>query len=161
MRFVTPDEWCPSGGIQLDEDSLDVVSSQVSQAVQAGPGAGKTELLAQWAALLLQTNTCPAPKKIPAISFKRDAATNLKERMEKRGGPELSGRFDSYTFDAFAKGILDRFAEAKKPVWSNVCETSLMECSLGQWEGLASEHSQQESSVSLASRLENYLRRKK
>lgn len=116
MSFVAPEEWRPSDGIQLDQDSLDVVRSQVSQAVQAGPGAGKTELLAQRAAFLLQTNTCTAPKKILAISFKRDAAKNLKERVAKRVGPELSERFDSYTFDAFAKGILDRFREGL-PLW--------------------------------------------
>ncbi|MEP1535557.1 MAG: ATP-dependent helicase [Paracoccaceae bacterium] len=116
MSFVTPDEWSPSDGIQLDQDSLNVVRSHVSQAVQAGPGAGKTELLAQRAAFLLQTNTCTAPKKILAISFKRDAAKNLKERVAKRVGPELSERFDSYTFDAFAKGILDRFREGL-PGW--------------------------------------------
>lgn len=116
MRFVAPEEWCPSDGIQLDQDSLDVVRSHLSQAVQAGPGAGKTELLAQRAAFLLQTNTCSAPKKILAISFKRDAAKNLKERVAKRVGPELSERFDSYTFDAFAKGILDRFREGL-PAW--------------------------------------------
>jgi superfamily I DNA/RNA helicase len=116
MSFIAPDEWRPSDGIQLDQDSLDVVRSQISQAVQAGPGAGKTELLAQRAVFLLQTNTCPAPKKILAISFKRDAAKNLKERVAKRVGPELLGRFDSYTFDAFAKGILDRFREGL-PDW--------------------------------------------
>lgn len=115
MRVV-PSEWCPSDGMQLDQDSLDVVRSQISQAVQAGPGAGKTELLAQRAAFLLQTNTCPSPKKILAISFKRDAARNLRERVAMRVGPELSGRFDSYTFDAFAKGILDRFREGL-PNW--------------------------------------------
>ncbi|MBU2936486.1 MULTISPECIES: UvrD-helicase domain-containing protein [Pacificibacter] len=116
MNFVSRDAWCPSDGIQLDQDSLDVVRSHVSQAVQAGPGAGKTELLAQRAAFLLETNTCIAPKKILAISFKRDAARNLKERVAKRVGPELSERFDSYTFDAFAKGILDRFREGL-PEW--------------------------------------------
>ncbi len=116
MKVLLSEEWCPSDGIQLDQDSLDVVRSHVSQAVQAGPGAGKTELLAQRAAFLLQTNTCPAPKKILAISFKRDAAKNLKDRVAKRVGPELSGRFDSYTYDAFAKGILDRFREGL-PDW--------------------------------------------
>lgn len=116
MRFISADEWCPSDGVQLDKDSLDVVRSLVSQAVQAGPGAGKTELLAQRAAFLLQTNTCSAPRKILAISFKRDAAKNLRDRVAKRVGPELSERFDSYTFDAFAKGILDRFREGL-PDW--------------------------------------------
>lgn len=116
MRFISESEWCPSDGVQLDKDSLNVVRSRVSQAVQAGPGAGKTELLAQRAAFLLQTNACPAPKKILAISFKRDAAKNLRERVAKRVGPEISERFDSYTFDAFAKGILDRFRESL-PEW--------------------------------------------
>ncbi|MBX9448843.1 MAG: UvrD-helicase domain-containing protein [Taibaiella sp.] len=52
------------------------------------------------------------PYKILAISFKRDAAYNLKERVRLRCGIELSRRFDSLTFDSFAKQILDRFKQA-------------------------------------------------
>ncbi|MCW0599634.1 ATP-dependent helicase, partial [Clostridioides difficile] len=74
-----------------------------------GPGAGKTELLAQRACFLLETNTCKYPKKILAISFKKDAADNLKERVELRCGKELALRFESKTYDAFAKEIVDRF----------------------------------------------------
>lgn len=116
MTVIAPDDWHPSDEIQLDMASLETVKSRQSQAIQAGPGAGKTELLAQRAAFLLQTNTCPQPKKILAISFKRDAAKNLKERVSKRVGPELAKRFDSFTFDAFSKSILDRFREAL-PEW--------------------------------------------
>ncbi|OCA85394.1 hypothetical protein A8F95_11345 [Bacillus wudalianchiensis] len=75
----------------------------------AGPGAGKTELLAQKACYLLETNTCPYPKKILAISFKRDAAENLAERVERRSGKEISKRFVSKTYDSFAKQLLDNF----------------------------------------------------
>lgn len=77
----------------------------------AGPGAGKTELLAQKAGFLLETNTCPAPRRILAISFKRDAADNLEDRVESRVGSELAARFNSHTFDSFAKGLLERFRE--------------------------------------------------
>jgi superfamily I DNA/RNA helicase len=44
-----------------------------------------------------------------AISFKVDASQNLKARVRKRCGIELAARFDSHTFHAFAKRIIDRF----------------------------------------------------
>jgi superfamily I DNA/RNA helicase len=44
-----------------------------------------------------------------AISFKVDASKNLKERVQRRCGMELAARFDSHTFHAFAKRIIDRF----------------------------------------------------
>jgi len=52
---------------------------------------------------------CPFPFRILALSFKRDSATNLEQRALKRCGIELTSRFDSFTIDAFAKSILDRF----------------------------------------------------
>jgi superfamily I DNA/RNA helicase len=55
---------------------------------------------------------CAAPKRILAISFKRDAARNLAERVAKRCPPEQARRFNSYTFDAFAKSLVDRFRAA-------------------------------------------------
>jgi superfamily I DNA/RNA helicase len=78
-------------------------------ALTAGPGAGKTEMLAQRADFLLRTAGCRYPKRILAISFKVDASKNLKERVRRRCGPDLASRFDSYTFHAFAKRIIDRF----------------------------------------------------
>ena len=81
----------------------------VNTLVVAGPGAGKTELLAQKASYLFQTNLCSNPRKILAISFKTDAAANLKERVIKRCGKEIESRFVSVTYDAFSKSILDHF----------------------------------------------------
>jgi superfamily I DNA/RNA helicase len=75
----------------------------------AGPGAGKTETLAQRADFLLRTGTCPYPKRILAISFKKDASENLKARVSMRCGHQLASRFDSYTFHAFAKRLIDIF----------------------------------------------------
>ncbi len=75
----------------------------------AGPGAGKTETLAQRADFLLRTGACPYPKRILAISFKKDASENLKSRVTIRCGHQLASRFDSYTFHAFAKRLIDIF----------------------------------------------------
>src|SRR4051794_12376117 len=77
--------------------------------VAAGPGAGKTEVLAQRADFLLRTGLCPYPQRILAISFKVDASRNLRERVRRRCGSQLSSRFDSHTFHAFAKRLIDRF----------------------------------------------------
>ncbi|CUH95692.1 hypothetical protein P22_1769 [Propionispora sp. 2/2-37] len=109
---IRPENWVPSDNIILEPNAEAAVRSNVNTVVVAGPGAGKTELLAQRACLLLQTNSCKSPKRILAISFKKDAATNLAERVEKRCGKLLAQRFDSYTFDAFAKSLLDKFLNA-------------------------------------------------
>lgn len=102
-------EWIPADNLVLEPNAFSTVISEDNKLVIAGPGAGKTELLAQRACYLLETNTCEYPQKILAISFKRDAAYNLKERVNKRCGESLSRRFDSMTFDAFAKMLLDQF----------------------------------------------------
>ena len=83
MKIVIPDKWLPCDGITLEEAADTAVRCSDNHVlVIAGPGAGKTELLAQKAAFLLQTNQCKEPQKILAISFKTDAAQNLKERVE-------------------------------------------------------------------------------
>ncbi len=75
-------------------------------------GAGKTELLAQKAAYLLQTGICPAPQRVLAISFKRDAAATLGARVRLRLPEGQRRRFVSLTFDAWTKGMLDQFRRA-------------------------------------------------
>jgi len=112
MKPIKTEEWIPTDGMNLEENALKVATNVENNLVVAGPGAGKTELLAQKACFLLQTNTCKFPHKILAISFKRDAAYNLKDRVRLRCGDELSKRFDSLTFDSFAKQLLDRFKQA-------------------------------------------------
>ncbi|WP_138481354.1 UvrD-helicase domain-containing protein [Dyadobacter bucti] len=109
MKKIKPTDWVPYGGLQLEPVAIDVITQAGNFLVVAGPGAGKTELLAQKAAFLLQTNQCKYPRRILAISFKRDAAYNLKDRARLRCGKELSLRFDSWTFDTFAKLLLDHF----------------------------------------------------
>lgn len=108
-NWISTEDWHPSAGFKLEAEAMNTVINDKNTLVVAGPGAGKTELLAQRACFLLETNTCRYPKKILAISFKKDAAENLKERVELRCGKELASRFGSKTYDAFAKEIVDRF----------------------------------------------------
>jgi superfamily I DNA/RNA helicase len=104
------DRWTPSDNLKLEPNAL-AAATEIDRnlALTAGPGAGKTEMLAQRADFLLRTGTCRYPKRILAISFKVDASQNLKARVRKRCGHELAARFDSHTFHAFAKRIIDRF----------------------------------------------------
>lgn len=111
--FVRPEDWRPQGVGDLEPRAWDALrETNRSVCVTAGAGAGKTEFLAQKAAYLLQTGICPAPKRILAISFKRDAAQNLAARVRKRCSAEQARRLQSMTFDAFTKGIMDRFRMA-------------------------------------------------
>ncbi|HFH3921528.1 UvrD-helicase domain-containing protein [Pseudomonas aeruginosa] len=108
--MIKVEEWAPADGLQLEPNALAAaMECQRSLALTAGPGAGKTEMLAQRADFLLRTGNCRYPKRILAISFKVDASKNLKERVLQRCGSDLAVRFDSYTFHAFAKRIIDRF----------------------------------------------------
>lgn len=114
--------WRPVGIEGLEPDAWAVVRSDTHHLAVAGPGAGKTELLAQRALYLLATGLAPAPRRVLAISFKRDAASVLGERVRERlreGGRDRLGtaaaRFDSLTFDAFARGLVARFRAGVPP----------------------------------------------
>ncbi len=120
MTKIGSGNWQPIGVEQLEPAALAAVKSMESCVVIAGPGAGKTELLAQRAAFLFQTGTCPDPQRILSISFKRDAAHNLAERVARRCSPEQSRRLSSVTFDGFTKSIFDRFANALPKLWRPV-----------------------------------------
>jgi len=104
--------WKPSDGIVLEDAAQKALVAEGNELVTAGPGSGKTELLAQKACYLIQTGACPKPYRILAISFKKDSATTLFDRVKQRCGKETAGRFSSYTFDGFAKIILDHFLDA-------------------------------------------------
>lgn len=120
MPRVSPDRWSPSDGIRLEPNALAAVK-EVDQhlAVIAGPGAGKTEMLAQRASFLLMTGACPPSRRILALCFKREAVRTLEERVRRRCGETLSTRFQCVTFHSFAKSIADRFrlriSAAKRP----------------------------------------------
>lgn len=108
--MIAVERWSPADGLTLEPNAMAAATEGARNLVlTAGPGAGKTEMLAQRADFLLRTGTCRYPRRILAISFKTDASQNLKARVRKRCGPELAARFDSHTFHAFAKRIIDHF----------------------------------------------------
>lgn len=116
-RPVPPEAWRPRGIPDLEPNAWSALRRTGSTSVVAGPGAGKSEFLAQRAVYLLETGICKAPQQILAISFKTDAAENLAARVRKRCPPELAGRFISLTFDAFTKGLVDRFHTTIPQQW--------------------------------------------
>lgn len=108
--MIRPDQWLPAADMDLEPNALTAATAtDRNLVVTAGPGAGKTELLAQRADFLLRTGICRYPRRVLAISFKVDAAKNLKNRVRRRCPPELAARLDSYTFHAFAKRLIDTF----------------------------------------------------
>ena len=114
---MNPEQWAPAAGVTLEPNADKACRAQHRNvAVAAGPGAGKTELLAQRADFLLRTNTCPYPRRILAISFKADAAANLAARVRDRVPADLANRLDSHTFHAFGLRLIERF----RPVLSGV-----------------------------------------
>lgn len=101
-------KWNLSEGILATDELMDLIKEEGSVSILAGAGSGKTEFLAQKANYLLQTGICSWPKRLLCLSTKKEAQVNIKERVMKRCG-SIGNRFDSYTFDAFCKSIVDRF----------------------------------------------------
>ena len=117
MPRILPQDWRPTGVEDLEPQAWRALRQPGCACVVAGPGAGKTEFLAQRAVYLLETGVCPAPRRVLAISFKTDAAENLAARVRERCPPTLAGRFVSLTFDAFTKSLADRFLSAIPRDW--------------------------------------------
>ncbi|NJN35859.1 MAG: ATP-dependent helicase [Nitrospiraceae bacterium] len=117
MRLIRPEDWRPSGIDDLEPAAWNALRYGGSACVVAGPGAGKTEFLAQRADYLLKTGLCRAPHRVLAISFKTDAANNLASRVRQRCPPEFANPFVSVTFDAFTKSLVDRFLNAIPEDW--------------------------------------------
>jgi DNA helicase-2/ATP-dependent DNA helicase PcrA len=104
--------WLPTEGIEATEQLMNIIKFDASSlSILAGAGSGKTELLAQKSSYLLETNKCRWPKRILCLSFKTEAQVNISRRVEKRCGSQAE-RFDSFTFHAFSKSIVDRFKNA-------------------------------------------------
>jgi hypothetical protein len=86
-RRIPMDEWAPQGGLTLEPVALTVVKSTAPASVVAGPGAGKTELLAQRACFLLQTRKLSTTPTASASNSKRDSwLAVIGSMLESTGG---------------------------------------------------------------------------
>ncbi|EAP0331932.1 ATP-dependent helicase, partial [Salmonella enterica] len=109
MPIIKDDDWVLKDIQEVEDEAMKVIrNSREHNLVLAGPGAGKTELLAQKACFLIETGKC-RDKRIIALSFKKDAAQNLQDRVNSRLDLKYRQKFESTTFDAFCKSIVDRF----------------------------------------------------
>ncbi|EHZ2966201.1 ATP-dependent helicase [Enterococcus faecalis] len=115
--MISESDWVPTDGLELEPEALLAVKETRNTLVEAGPGSGKTELLSQKANYLFTTGICSEPKRILAVSFKKDSAVNLADRVALRVEREDSRRFSSRTFDSFAKNLLDRFLNGLPLEW--------------------------------------------
>lgn len=122
---MTPEEWKPIGIKELEDAAYEAVRNDTNELVVAGPGAGKTELLAQKACYLLQTETCPYPMKILALTFKVDAAKNIKKRIDKRLNNESRNRFISETYEAFFLRLIKQFNGGLPEEWKVFSDLNL------------------------------------
>lgn len=113
---ISPHDWRPKGIDRMENAAWAALRAGTAW-VTAGPGAGKSEFLAQRASYLLETGLCRYPQQILAISFKRSAAANLHDRVWERS-PDHAVRFTSMTFDAFTKNIVDRFNGLLPQSWA-------------------------------------------
>ncbi|HGF4246303.1 TPA: UvrD-helicase domain-containing protein, partial [Escherichia coli] len=109
MPTIKDADWVLKDIQEVEDEAMRVIRNSTGHnLVLAGPGAGKTELLAQKACFLIETGKC-SNKKIIALSFKKDAAKNLQDRVNSRLDTKYRHKFESTTFDAFCKSIVDRF----------------------------------------------------
>lgn len=113
--MINKSQWRPTDGFVLEDKASEAVKNVGNLLVIAGPGTGKTEMLAQKANYLFETDICRNPFNILAISFKTDSASNLAE-IKQRCPDLASHRFSSMTYDALAKRILDQFRNGLKQV---------------------------------------------
>ncbi|WP_447971192.1 UvrD-helicase domain-containing protein [Nitrospira sp. M1] len=119
-KYLSAELWEPSDGFITTKTAEKMIKEkQKSLSVLAGPGSGKTEILAQRANFLLQTGACKSPQKILALSFKVDAAANIKNRVDLRCDRELARRFHASTFDTFFISLARRFSSLL-PDWVEI-----------------------------------------
>lgn len=119
-RFIPHNDWLSADGITLTSEQFDVVRAiDKNIAIIAGPGTGKTEVLAQKATYLLQTRICRAPFRILTLCYTIDAAANIRERVQQRCPSDLAHRFQSMTSDSFIISLVRRFA-ASLPDWLKI-----------------------------------------
>jgi DNA helicase-2/ATP-dependent DNA helicase PcrA len=92
-----------------EKQQLAVDSTDGAVLVLAGPGTGKTELLALRCANIINLGLS-LPSNILLLTFTESGAANMRERLHSIIG-EASYKVAIYTFHSFASQILERYAE--------------------------------------------------
>jgi DNA helicase-2/ATP-dependent DNA helicase PcrA len=96
--------------ISLDQQQQNAVTSESEQVlVLAGPGAGKTRVIVERAAHLIE-NCKVSPFELCLLTFTRKAAGEMRERIQERIG-NGAHKITIGTFHAVALDLLHRFGE--------------------------------------------------
>lgn len=88
----------------LNPQQLEVVQLRRNSVAIACPGAGKTTTIATKAAMLLGE----AGARVGAVTFSKDAATELRDRIVKLAGPDAKRRLIAGTFHSLAYKQISR-----------------------------------------------------
>ena len=115
-----PDESAPRQVELNPQQSAAVCSEARTTAVIAGPGTGKTKTLIARILYLLQEKGV-SPKEITAVTFTRQAALELKERLENAVGRKALRGITVGTFHSVALSCLP-----KRPIADRSTRLSLM-----------------------------------
>lgn len=94
----------------LNPQQREVVETRTSCQAVACPGAGKTKTIATKAAVLLQD----VGNRVGAVTFSKDAAEELRDRIRDLAGGDIKKRFIAGTFHSLAFKQLGTAAGAKK-----------------------------------------------
>lgn len=110
--------------------------------ISACPGSGKTRVLVERAKRLLQSN--PAAR-VATITFTKDAAKEMSERLEKALGQTASGRIITGTFHSLAMKQLKHYREnAGSPPLNVLSEDQSYILRRRAWQAEASEQPEQQ-----------------
>ncbi len=101
------------------QQALETLNQQQRRAVEqidgpvlviAGPGTGKTQLLAMRAAHILKTDTTMLPSNILCLTFTDSAAINMRERLIQYTGQDAY-QIAVHTFNSFGASIMNVYPE--------------------------------------------------
>jgi DNA helicase II / ATP-dependent DNA helicase PcrA len=79
--------------------------------VLAGPGTGKTEILALRIAQMLNSDAQIDPSNILCLTFTDAARLNMRQRLSKKIGPDSAQKISIHTYHSFCSEIISQNAE--------------------------------------------------
>lgn len=101
----TPVASVPKATVTLDAHQMAVVNHRKGEAiVAAAAGSGKTTVLVERTAALIESGV--APELVLTLVYNRSAADGLKKRLATRLGDSVANRCKAFTFHSFCYGLL-------------------------------------------------------
>ncbi len=92
------------------EQKKAVETLEGSVLVKAGPGTGKTQILAlRILNILYKTDT--EPENILALTFTNAGVSAMKKRLSEIVGPEIAFKVNIFTFHSFAENLIKEFSD--------------------------------------------------